>query len=366
MSSPAGYTPEGRLGNPKIQMADDPRLNRKLAEKLASLGLDKRQPEPELTASSPMEQIAATVGHYDAAFQRLYDSLPNDIPRDKDEPEVKHSTMTIKGPDNNDIALHVFRRADTEGQVLPGLLYTHGGGMTIINTINPVHVRWLKSLAIAGTVAIAVEFRNAYLEGQHNPFPAGSLDCKAAIRYIASHKSDFGIDKIILTGESGGGNLALTSAIRANREGYIKDIDGVYAMIPSTSNGGGWPKERMVKELPSMYAHDGYILSLKFMEISGHYYTPTDESKVDPLAWPHYATEKDLKGLPPHHIAVDELDPLRDEGMAYARKLDAAGVKVTAHMNLGIGHGCDIMFRQTLPDHFDTAVDSVVAFARRV
>ena len=100
------------------------------------------------------------------------------------------------------------------------------------------------------------------------------------------------------------------------------------------------------------------------MALTGHYYTPAEADKTNPLAWPYHATIEDLKGLPPHYLMMDELDPLRDEGVAYYKKLGAAGVPVTAHVNLGTVHGSALIFRQALPEYHVAVVESIVAFAK--
>lgn len=95
-----------------------------------------------------------------------------------------------------------------------------------------------------------------------------------------------------------------------------------------------------------------------------YYYSPEPGQLEDPLAWPYHAAEKDLKGLPPVMLSMDELDPLRDEGMALYRKLVAAGVRATAEVNLGTIHGVALMSRQFLPDVSDKIVRHIVAFAK--
>jgi len=238
--------------------------------------------------------------------------------------------------------------------------------MAVISTYNPVHNRWCTSLALAGTVAISVDFRNSYTKEGHNPFPAGLNDCAAAAQYIAAHKSDFRISKLTLQGESGGGNLALATALKANKEGWIHSIAGVFGYVPYISYAWGWPEDRLRKELPSCVENNGHMIGIKTSELMGHYYTPTKEDSTNPLAWPYHATEEELRGLPPHRLVMDELDPLRDEGMAYYRKLVAAGVEAAAQVNLGVTHAAGLMFRQALPEVHHAVVDSVVAFAKRV
>lgn len=93
-------------------------------------------------------------------------------------------------------------------------------------------------------------------------------------------------------------------------------------------------------------------------------YDPRGEHTEDPVAWPYYATEEDLRGLPPFVISVNELDPLRDEGIAFARTLARAGVAVSARVNLGIVHGAEIIFRHYVGAGTEAAVADVAGFAR--
>ena len=92
-------------------------------------------------------------------------------------------------------------------------------------------------------------------------------------------------------------------------------------------------------------------------------YDPTKKNAENPLCWPYFATVEDVRGLPPHVIAVNELDPLRDEGVAYYRTVLAAGVPVTGRVNLGITHGTDMIFRQALPDVYRSAIADIKRFA---
>jgi acetyl esterase/lipase len=102
------------------------------------------------------------------------------------------------------------------------------------------------------------------------------------------------------------------------------------------------------------------------MGLMAHYYSPDEKDKTNPLAWPYFATEEDLKGLPPHYIDVDELDPLRDEGLAYYRKLSHAGVAVHGNIKLGVAHGSWGIWGAAFPEVYQGAIDSIAAFAKRV
>ncbi|KAK5133777.1 hypothetical protein LTR08_007427 [Meristemomyces frigidus] len=360
----SSYKPAGRLGEPDMELHNEPRINPSLLKALAALGLDRKFPAPTETVNSSIAELSLWIGKGEEMIEGLYATIPNDLPGDANAPQVDRSEVTVKGPDGNDIALHVFRKAGTAGQTLPCVIYTHGGGMINLSTTNKVHIRWLTSLALAGVVAIGLDFRNAYTKAGHNPFPAGLNDCVAGVQYVAAHKAELGIGKIVLQGESGGCNLAFATALRANREGWISSIDGVYGVVPYISCAWSWPKDRLLRELPSCIENDGYFLGLESMANSGHYYTPAEADKTNPLAWPYHATMEELKGLPPHYLMMDELDLLRDEGIAYYRKLSAAGVSATAHVNLGTVHASAMIFRQALPEYHVALVESIVTFAK--
>ena len=81
------------------------------------------------------------------------------------------------------------------------------------------------------------------------------------------------------------------------------------------------------------------------------------------LAWPYHATEDDVAGLPPHVISVNELDPLRDEGLAYYRKLLAAGVDTVGRLVPGTCHAGDLVFERAVPDVYHSSVRDVAGFA---
>ena len=229
-------------------------------------------------------------------------------------------------------------------------------------TTSKVHKRWTHSLAAKGVLSILVDFRNAYTASGHNPFPAGLNDCAAVVQHFAARKTEFGISKIILQGESGGGNLSIATAMKANREGWVSQIDGVYAVVPYISGAYGWPLERQLKELPSLVENDGYLLQVKSMAALAWYYGAKDLENSH--AWPYHASVEELKGLPPFILDMNELDPLRDEGVIFGQKLAAAGVHVESKVTSSITHGTALAFRKVAPEFHNGAVRDIVAFAR--
>lgn len=357
------YKALGRLSDPTLTLETEPRLDPRLRVILSKWGLDKGFPPPKVTKDSSVADISAWIATGDKFIEGLYATLPQDLPTDADEPAVTESTETVQAADGHTINLYVFRPTAAKG-TLPCVVYSHGGGMVHISTANKVHMRWCKSLAATGIVCIATDFRNAWTPEKANYFPIGLNDCAAAVQWTHANKAKLGISSIVLQGESGGGNLAIATTLKANREGWVKCIDGVYASVPYISGGYGWSRERKLCELPSLVECDSYFLSGEGMAVSAHWYGPKAENVEDPLAWPLNAKEADLKGLPPHIISVDELDPLRDEGMVFCRKLLAAGVSAVGKMNLGLIHAGEMIFRQAMPDVYAGAVRDISTFAK--
>jgi acetyl esterase/lipase len=351
----------GRLEDPEVELRTDPRMHPRLLAALAVFGLDGRAAPPPVGREHPAESVAEFVGQSHEAFEGLYAALPNDWPGEAPT-EVEHATETLRGVDGNDIVLHVFRPAGTPGP-LPGLVYIHGGGMTILNADNRVHRQWSSDLAATGMVVIAVDFRNAWTAAGANPFPAGLDDCSSALDWIHEHREQLGLTRVVLQGESGGANLVLASTLKAKREGRLDRIDGVYAMVPYISGGYGWDDERKLRELPSMVENNGHFLDCGMMDLLVATYDPTGENAENPLCWPYFATEADVEGLPPHVISVNELDPLRDEGIAYFRTLLRAGVPAVGRVNLGLVHGADSIFRQAVAENYRATVRDIKGFA---
>jgi acetyl esterase len=351
----------GRLGDPNMQPQDDPRLHPNLRAVFAHAP-NPEPPRITATLESPLSEIKPLIAFLNNFGQGMYDNIPLALPGDENI-KVDESVETIQGVDGNDIKLYISKPTGTTGP-LPGILYIHGGGMIANNTYNQVHNAWRNDLAFQGLVVVTVDFRNAYLpDGSHHPFPTGLNDCFSAVEWIHAHRSLLGISKLIVQGESGGANLTLATTLKAKKEGKIKYIDGVYAVIPYISGDWHQSKEWMLQHYPSMVENDTYLIGTQIMALSSVWYDPERKEKANPLAWPSKATAEDLKDLPPHVIIVNELDPLRDEGWEYFRKLQEAGVSVVGKMNLGMVHGAELLFRQAVSQARADQVRDIKSFA---
>ena len=234
--------------------------------------------------------------------------------------------------------------------------------MTILEASGVGYMRWRDSLAAAGLVVVGVEFRNAGGKLGPHPFPAGLNDCTSALVWTAANSAKLGLSKVVVSGESGGGNLTLATTLKAKQDGRLDLIAGVYAQCPYISNAYETP----IAELTSLFENDGYFLSCEQMGVMAMLYDPSRESATNPLAWPYHAAADDLVGLPPHVISVNELDPLRDEGLAYYRKLAAAGVSVVARTVNGTCHAGDCLFEAAMPDVYAATIRDIKGFADAV
>ncbi len=192
------------------------------------------------------------------------------------------------------------------------MVHFHGGGMAIGSAADAAYRHLREALAATGLVAVGVEFRNSGGRLGVHPFPAGLNDCAAATRWVYANAAELGVSHLIVAGESGGGNLTLTVVHKAKREGWLGEIAGAYAQCPYISN--QWLD--YPEELPSLRENDGYFISCQQAALLGSLYDPSGAHEKDATCWAGVATDEELSGLPPHIISVNELDPLRDEGLA--------------------------------------------------
>ncbi|MGW0035248.1 alpha/beta hydrolase fold domain-containing protein [Gordonia sp. NPDC003376] len=349
-------TADGRIPD----LRTDPRTNRRLLATLAQFDLDAPSGVPPVGRGSDPADIDEFLDGAHAGFEALYAAVPAGQPSGPHK-QIDRRTLAIEGDDGNELTLHVFSPAGATGP-LPAVVYIHGGGMTILDTDNNVHRTWCGDIASFGAIVIAVDFRNAHGPVK-NPFPAGLNDCLAATRWIDAHRTELGISRLVLQGESGGANLAIAVALSARRQGRTDLIDGVYALVPYISGAYNWSETDKLAALPSLVENDGYFIKCEMLDLLVHAYDPDGLNARNPLAWPYFATSDDLTGLPPHVVSVNELDPLRDEGLAYARALDAAGVPVVSRINPGLTHGADSIFKDGASQFYRFTVADIHRFA---
>ncbi len=270
-----------------------------------------------------------------------------------------HTEKVTSAPDGNTINLQVIRPDNDE--TLAGVYYIHGGGMASMSCFDGMYRAWGKLLAANGVAVVMVDFRNCVSASsvpEVEPFPAGLNDCVSGLKWTVEHAGELGIDpaRLIVAGESGGGNLTLATALRIKRDGDLGLVSGFYAMCPYIA--GKWP----FPESPSSTENNGILLDLH-SNAGAMGYGMEAFNERNPLAWPSFATADDVRGLPPVVISVNECDPLRDEGINFYRLLLQAGVPARARQVMGTMHGTEI-FNIACPEiSRDTARD-LAAFAQ--
>jgi acetyl esterase/lipase len=319
------------------------------------LGIDGHPPTVPMTIDSPLEDKRAFAAMNEEVVGAVLNALGEAVPAAEG---VTTTTTTITGEDGNDITLYISR-PEIAGP-LPGLVHLHGGGMAIGSATDVVYARGREFLAGTGLVVVGVEFRNSAGKLGPHPYPAGLNDCAAGVRWTYANRGDLGVSHLIVGGESGGGNLTLTVAHKAKREGWIHEIAGFYAQCPYISNRWHEPPD----ELPSLRECDGYFIGLQQLEMSASVYDPTGEYGKDAQCFAGMATDEDLAGLPPHVISVNELDPLRDEGLDYYRRLLRAGVPAVGRIVAGTCHGGDLLLPGFMPDVYAASMRDVSGFAK--
>jgi acetyl esterase len=266
--------------------------------------------------------------------------------------KVQDLTFT-SDPDLNAIKIR-FIRPDTD-DVLPCVYYIHGGGMRTMSCYDGNYQAWGRIIASKGAAVAMVDFRNAIDPSSTEevaPFPAGLNDCVTGVKWISSNHQNLDIDpnRLVVAGESGGGNLTLAIGLKLKEEENLLLLRGMYAMCPLIA--GIWS----LPENPSSRADNGILLYLHHNQAAMAYGIEELEKK-NPLAWPSFANEEAVKGLVPTMISVNECDPLRDEGINFYRLLLRAGVSARCRQVMGTIHGIEI-FPSTFPDvSHDTASD---------
>ncbi|HEY1828501.1 MAG TPA: alpha/beta fold hydrolase [Acidimicrobiales bacterium] len=337
-------------------IAADPRLDPRVK---AFLGL-LPQVAPKDVANRE-ELLAQANSEAALAGRQMMDDFMQICDAEENAPSAGLRVGTEKitsDPDGNSINLQVIRPDNDD--VVPGVYYIHGGGMAAMSCFDGMYRGWGKLIAANNVAVVMVDFRNcvsASSAPEVEPFPAGLNDCLSGLRWMVAHAGELGIDpaRIVVAGESGGGNLTLATALSLKKDGDLGLVKGFYALCPYIA--GEWPNP----DYPSSTENNGILLNLHSNAGNVGYGIEAFEAK-NPLAWPGFATIDDVTGLPPVVISVNECDPLRDEGIAFYRLLLQAGVPARCRQVMGTMHGTEI-FNIMCPEiSRDTARD-LAAFA---
>lgn len=234
------------------------------------------------------------------------------------------SEKTIK-QDGLTINLNIVKPTNVNG-LLPVFMFFHGGGWVLGDF--PTHERMVRDLVVeSGAVAVFVN----YTPSPEAHYPVAINQAYAATKWVAENGKEIGVDgkHLAIAGNSVGGNMATVVALMA------KDKKGPEIKLQVLF----WPVTDANFETPSYNEFgEGHFLTKNMMSWFWDNYTTDPNQRKEIHASPLLATSEQLQGLPPALVQTAENDVLRDEGEAYARKLDESGVKVTATRYNGMIH----------------------------
>jgi acetyl esterase len=271
-----------------------------------------------LAALNPPSVLALTVSERRAGLSQMLSFAGPGTP------VGRVAERTIDGPDGKPLVLRIYTPAGADEALLPALVYFHGGGLVAgsLDTHDPI-CRALSNST--GCVLVSVDYRLA----PEHPFPAAIRDGCQATGWIASHARELGIDpeRIGVCGDSAGATLA--------------------AVVCQTVAASGEPRLALQLLLCPIldfcaqtdsrrdYAA-GYLVDEATLEHDLKHYLGADGDPAHPRVSPLRAP--DVSGLPPTCIHTAEFDPLRDEGAAYAGRLQEAGIRTTYRCHSGMIH----------------------------
>ena len=236
--------------------------------------------------------------------------------------QVERRTIAVDG---QALEIRVVRPQGAQGE-LPVFMFFHGGGWVLGDY--PTHERLIHDLVLgSGAAAVYVD----YTPSPEAKFPTAINQAYAATRWVAENGRQIGVDgsRLAVVGNSVGGNMAAVVALKAKEAGTpkLRFQALLWPVTDANFNNGSY----------NQFA-EGHFLTRNMMRWFWDSYTSDPRQRDDIHASPLRASLEQLKGLPPALVQTAEMDVLRDEGEAYARKLGAAGVPVTAVRYNGMIH----------------------------
>lgn len=237
---------------------------------------------------------------------------------------IEESEKTINA-DGYEIVLNIVRPAGV-AEKLPVFIFIHGGGWVLGDY--PTHKRMVRDLVVnSGFAAVFIN----YTRTPEAVYPQQINEIYAATKWVAENGDEINVDgkNLAVVGNSVGGNMTAVTTLMAKEKGgpEIKLQILLWAIVDAdfeTESYKQFGEKRFLTTPLMKWMYDMYI--------------PEPEKRKEIYASPLQATTEQLKGLPPALVITAESDVLRDEGEAYGRKLDEAGVKVTTIRYNGMIH----------------------------
>ncbi|TQI81012.1 acetyl esterase/lipase [Serratia fonticola] len=236
--------------------------------------------------------------------------------------DIEEKTIHVAG---QDLLLHIVRPPRIKGK-LPAFMFFHGGGWVLGDF--PTHERLVRDLVYSsGAAAVFVN----YTPSPEAHYPTAINQAYAATEWVAEYGEKINVDgsRLAVVGNSVGGNMATVVTLMAKE----KATPALRCQILL------WPVTHANFDTESYHQYaEGHFLTRNMMKWFWDHYTTDKTQRKEITASPLNATPEQLQGLPPALIQTAELDVLRDEGEAYARLLNAAGVEVTVTRYNGLIH----------------------------
>ncbi|HEX9933430.1 MAG TPA: alpha/beta hydrolase [Allosphingosinicella sp.] len=249
--------------------------------------------------------------------------------------------LSCPGP-GGDIALRLYDARESRGPS-PLLLFFHGGGFVLgdLDTHEPFCAEIARLLDMP---VLAVDYRLA----PEHPFPAGAEDCIAAARWAAASPEALGreVTGLVPCGDSAGGNFAIVATLALRDEPAAAPVLAQWPIYPAADPAMGYPSFHDFGE--------GYLLTKDGMRWFDDCYAP------DPKDWRYSPMVKSQAGMPPTLIVTAGLDPIRDQGRAYASACIEAGVETVYLEAEGNIHGF-INLRKAIPSSNEDIARCVAA-----
>jgi acetyl esterase/lipase len=237
---------------------------------------------------------------------------------------IDESERTIT-QDGQQINIHITKPAGISFNA-PVFIYIHGGGWVLGDY--PTHKRLVRDLVVkSGAVAVFPD----YTPSPEAQYPVAIEQIYATMKWVAENGKEIGVDgkNLAVVGNSVGGNMTAAVVLMAKeRKGPAIKLQVMLWPVTNVDFKTGSYKE-MAKDR---------FLTKKMMIWFWNNYLPDEDKRKEIYASPLQATLEQLKGLPPALVQTAENDVLRDEGEAYARKLNEAGVAVTLTRYSGLIH----------------------------
>jgi acetyl esterase len=267
-----------------------------------------------------------------------------------DPPAVESVQLLIAPGPGGPVPVRAYRpKGAGRDEVLPALVYFHGGGWVIGDL--DTHDVVCRTLANGARCAVfSVEYRKA----PESPFPAAVEDCFSALSFVFSNSKSLKVNskQIAVGGDSAGGNLATVVAMLA-RDAGGPSLSFQLLIYPGVDNRMGHASIETNGE--------GYLLTKKSMHYFRGHYLPNPADWHDWRASPLLA--KSLAGLPPAFVMTAGFDPLRDEGRAYSERLKREGVRTEHREYSDMVHGFITMGRAL--DTANTALEDCARALQR-